>query len=112
MTSSFRPRRCEGSVGVTELVTSSRAITFRERYMMPESLPNCYTRRPTGWTVDDRYVYKDDGSSGAEFAARPGYMRLLNARTYACSAMQALVDACMARGYTQRHPATRFSWDR
>ena len=32
-----------------------------------------------GWTVDDRYIYKDDGISGAEFAKRPGFVRLLNA---------------------------------
>lgn len=32
-----------------------------------------------GWTVADGHVYVDDGISGAEFAGRPGYMRLLNA---------------------------------
>ena len=32
-----------------------------------------------GWTVDDVYVYVDDGISGAEFANRPGFVRLLNA---------------------------------
>jgi len=32
-----------------------------------------------GWTVDDRYIFIDDGISGAEFANRPGYMRVLNA---------------------------------
>jgi DNA invertase Pin-like site-specific DNA recombinase len=30
-----------------------------------------------GWTVADEYVYVDDGISGAEFAHRPGYLRLL-----------------------------------
>ena len=30
-----------------------------------------------GWTVDDEYVYEDDGISGAEFARRPGFQRLL-----------------------------------
>ncbi len=30
-----------------------------------------------GWTVDDGYVYGDDGISGAEFERRPGLMRLL-----------------------------------
>ena len=34
-----------------------------------------------GWTVADAYVYVDDGISGAEFARRPGFMRLLNALT-------------------------------
>jgi site-specific DNA recombinase len=32
-----------------------------------------------GWTVDDRYVYVDDGVSGAEFVKRPGFARLMNA---------------------------------
>jgi site-specific DNA recombinase len=32
-----------------------------------------------GWIVDDRWLFTDDGISGAEFAARPGYVRLLNA---------------------------------
>ncbi len=32
-----------------------------------------------GWTVAYEHVFVDDGVSGAEFDARPGYMRLLNA---------------------------------
>jgi DNA invertase Pin-like site-specific DNA recombinase len=32
-----------------------------------------------GWIVEDRFVFVDDGISGAEFAKRSGYMRLLNA---------------------------------
>ena len=32
-----------------------------------------------GWTVDEAYVYSDDGISGAEFKKRPGFLRLLNA---------------------------------
>jgi DNA invertase Pin-like site-specific DNA recombinase len=32
-----------------------------------------------GWTVSDEHVYVDDGISGAEFAARPGFVRLMNA---------------------------------
>jgi site-specific DNA recombinase len=31
-----------------------------------------------GWTVDDEHVYVDDGISGAEFANRPGFLRLMN----------------------------------
>ncbi len=34
-----------------------------------------------GWTVEDAYVFVDDGISGAEFAARPGFVRLMNALT-------------------------------
>jgi site-specific DNA recombinase len=32
-----------------------------------------------GWTVDDSSVFVDDGISGAEFANRPGLVRLINA---------------------------------
>ncbi len=31
-----------------------------------------------GWTVDEAQVYVDDGISGAEFANRPGFVRLMN----------------------------------
>ncbi len=32
-----------------------------------------------GWDVADAYIYVDDGISGAEFANRPGFLRLMNA---------------------------------
>src|SRR5580765_2614477 len=32
-----------------------------------------------GWTVADAHVFVDDGISGAEFATRPGFVRLMNA---------------------------------
>src|SRR5438270_12095680 len=32
-----------------------------------------------GWTVDEASIYVDDGISGAEFANRPGFLRLMNA---------------------------------
>ena len=32
-----------------------------------------------GWAVVDEHVYVDDGVSGAEFANRPGFLRLMNA---------------------------------
>ena len=32
-----------------------------------------------GWTVAAEHVYVDDGISGAEFANRPGFLRLMNA---------------------------------
>lgn len=32
-----------------------------------------------GWAVADEHVYIDDGISGAEFANRPGFLRLMNA---------------------------------
>ncbi len=31
------------------------------------------------WSVDERFIYIDDGISGAEFARRPGFLRLMNA---------------------------------
>ena len=32
-----------------------------------------------GWNVAEQHVYVDDGISGAEFANRPGFLRLMNA---------------------------------
>src|SRR4026209_612596 len=32
-----------------------------------------------GWIVDDAHIYVDDGIFGAEFANRPGFLRLMNA---------------------------------
>src|SRR5262245_16033596 len=32
-----------------------------------------------GWRVADEHIYVDDGISGAEFANRPGFLRLMNA---------------------------------
>jgi site-specific DNA recombinase len=32
-----------------------------------------------GWTVDESSIFVDDGISGAEFATRPGFLRLMNA---------------------------------
>jgi DNA invertase Pin-like site-specific DNA recombinase len=32
-----------------------------------------------GWTGADEHVYIDDGISGAEFANRPSFLRLMNA---------------------------------
>lgn len=31
-----------------------------------------------GWTVADAHIYTGDGISGAEFANRPGFLRLMN----------------------------------
>ena len=33
-----------------------------------------------GWTVDESVIFVDDGISGAEFANRPGFLRLMNSR--------------------------------
>src|SRR4249920_1405086 len=32
-----------------------------------------------GWSVEDACIFVDDGISGAEFANRPGFLRLMNA---------------------------------
>src|SRR5689334_17919347 len=32
-----------------------------------------------GWFIDEAHIYFDDGVSGAEFANRPGFLRLMNA---------------------------------
>src|SRR4029079_7557820 len=32
-----------------------------------------------GWTVSESAIFTDDGVSGAEFANRPGFLRLMNA---------------------------------
>lgn len=32
-----------------------------------------------GWTVPEKYVFVDDGISGAEFSNRPGFVRLMAA---------------------------------
>lgn len=32
-----------------------------------------------GWTIDEASIFVDDGISGAEFANRPGFLRLMNA---------------------------------
>jgi len=36
-----------------------------------------YARRK-GWSVSDEHIFVDDGISGAEFANRPGFLRLMN----------------------------------
>src|SRR5258706_8161880 len=41
-------------------------------------LESAYAARK-GWCVLDGCVYIDDGISGAEFSARPGFVRLMNA---------------------------------
>ena len=32
-----------------------------------------------GWVIAEEHIYVDDGISGAEFANRPGFLRLMNA---------------------------------
>ena len=44
-----------------------------------------------GWQIADDHVYVDDGISGAEFAGRPAYMRLMAALKARSAPFQALV---------------------
>ena len=50
---------------------------------MDEHASHCFIAVPyasaKGWTTDEASVYVDDGISGAEFANRPGFLRLMNA---------------------------------
>jgi site-specific DNA recombinase len=50
-----------------------------------------------GWTVDDEHVYVDDGISGAEFAARPGFLRLMNSLKAKRAPFQMLVMSEVSR---------------
>ena len=56
-----------------------------------------------GWTVADEHVYVDDGICGAEFANRPGFLRLMNALKPR-PPFQVLV---MSRGITARTRSDR-----
>ena len=53
-----------------------------------------------GWTVDDALVFYDDGISVAEFANRPGFLRLMNALKPRPS-----FQCLRASGSRLRHPA-------
>jgi DNA invertase Pin-like site-specific DNA recombinase len=60
-----------------------------------------------GWTVDEAHVYVGDGISGAEFAKRPGFVRLMNALTPP-PAFQALIMSEESRlGREASRPRTR-----
>ena len=45
----------------------------------PADRPRAAYATRKGWTVADEHVYVDDGVCGAEFANRPGFLRLMNA---------------------------------
>jgi DNA invertase Pin-like site-specific DNA recombinase len=57
-----------------------RADQSHERVSLSVSLQTEHDRRyveSKGWAVDEAFVFSDDGISGAEFAARPGFDRLM-----------------------------------
>ena len=68
MTAAIYARKSTNQNGVSDEEKSvSRQVEHARAYA-----------KSKGWTVADEHVYVDDGISGAEFAGRPGYMRLLN----------------------------------
>ena len=59
--------------------TSQDGVADEERSVQRQlDHATAYAERK-GWHVDPAYVYVDDGISGAEFATRPGFLRLVNA---------------------------------
>jgi DNA invertase Pin-like site-specific DNA recombinase len=65
----------EGSMSYTAVHDSK--VEHREGWpdaIQKEQLHQDYLK---GWIVDDRWVFVDDGISGAEFERRPGFMRLM-----------------------------------
>src|ERR1043166_5144373 len=69
MTSAIYVRKSTEQVGtVDEQKSVTRQIEHARAYAARK-----------GWTVADAHVYVDDGISGAEFANRPGFLRLMNA---------------------------------
>jgi site-specific DNA recombinase len=69
MTAAIYARKSTEQVGVADEQKSvARQVEHARQYA---------TRN--GWTVDEAAVSVDDGISGAEFANRPGFLRLMNA---------------------------------
>jgi site-specific DNA recombinase len=62
----YARKSTDQSAVADEAKSVSRQLAHAEAYA---------TRK--GWTVRDEYVYVDDGVSGAEFANRPGFVRLM-----------------------------------
>ena len=60
--STEQPGVAEGDKSVTRQIAHARAYAVAK-----------------GWTVAAAHIYSDDGISGAEFANRPGFLRLMNA---------------------------------
>jgi site-specific DNA recombinase len=69
MTAAIYARKSTEQIGVAEESKSvARQIAHAREYA---------TRK--GWSIDEASVYVDDGISGAEFARRPGFVRLMAA---------------------------------
>jgi DNA invertase Pin-like site-specific DNA recombinase len=59
--------------------TEQTGVADEQRSVAPPGRTRPRVRRPQGWTVDDACIFVDDGISGAEFAARRGFVRLMAA---------------------------------
>lgn len=51
----------------------------RAEVSRPSDRARAAVREAKGWIVDDASIFVDDGISGAEFATRPRFLRLMNA---------------------------------
>lgn len=68
MIAAIYARKSTEQSGVSEEATSvTRQIEHSKAYAERK-----------GWTVDPQYIFTDDGISGAEFLARPGFVRMMN----------------------------------
>ncbi len=63
---------CRKSTDQSGVSDEQRSVARQEEHA------RAYAARK-GWRVLDEHVYVDDGVSGAEFATRPGFVRLMNA---------------------------------
>ena len=59
--------------------TEQAGIADEQRSVARQIEHACAYAHRKGWTVDESYIFTDDGISGAEFANRPGFLRLMNA---------------------------------
>ena len=59
--------------------TDQSGISDEQRSVARQVEPAHSYATGQGWRVLDEHVYVDEGISGAEFANRPGFLRLMNA---------------------------------
>lgn len=81
MIAAIYARRSTDQSGVSD---DARSVTRQVEHARAYATGN-------GWLVADEHVYIDDGISGAEFANRPGFVRLMNALKPGRAPFQALV---------------------
>jgi DNA invertase Pin-like site-specific DNA recombinase len=59
--------------------TEQTAVADEQKSVARQVEHACQYAVRKGWTVADEHIYVDDGISGAEFARRPGFLRLMSA---------------------------------